>query len=109
MYKNRRNVIKEIVKGFLETIACCVILGAIMLVILHLGTSQDDYYYTSDGNGSYIELVDRPCVVTEINGDYITVETVNDGELYTFYGTGYKIGTEIICTFTMTDELIKTK
>lgn len=92
--------------------------GVLFFLILAVGTSvaiqsyanKDQYYYVDNGSGTgYVQLVDRPCIITEIEGDLVTVETLNGGELYAFYGDDYEVGSEIICTFTMANEIIEAK
>ena len=107
-YTNRRKAKrKEFLKDLVAMVLFVIIMGGVTVGLLKHNTSKDEYYYTSNGKGSYVQLVDRPCIVTEVDGVRVTVETINGGELYDFYGDGYKVGAEIICTFTMTDELIK--
>lgn len=45
-----------------------------------------------------IITADVECIIREVVGDTITVE--HNGNLYNFYGYGYKAGQKVICTFT---------
>ena len=106
-YRRRQREIKR-----RKALSCCAITVGIISVIMLLGSKPADYTYAvaSENNPGYAYeyVTDRVCTVTEINGNIITVET-RDGNLYEFYGNGYKVGTEIICTFNSADELINTK
>lgn len=57
----------------------------------------------ADGN-HFIYVTERVCTVTEIKNNLITVEC--KGNLYSFYGNGYKVGTEIVCLFTDNWEIV---
>lgn len=104
-FVNRRKQRRDKIKNALATTLCVVTMMAATIGALNYTAQQDYYYYVDNGHGGYEQLVDRSCEVVEINGDEITVVT-NSGELYAFYGDGYKVGTTIICTFTMADEII---
>lgn len=105
-YVNRRKQKRE---EFMQEL-CSVFLCTIMVVLsvvcfLRYTANKDHYYYVDNGYGGYEQVVDRPCYVTEIEGDLVTVET-KDGELFAFYGDDYNVGETIICTFDMMDRII---
>lgn len=52
----------------------------------------------------YVYVTERICEVTEISGDIVTVEY--DGQLYAFFGYGYKVGQKIVCQFTDDWEIV---
>lgn len=97
-YINRRKQRRmAIVKDILAMAIFAVAIGIGTIALVNHQSQKDYYYYTAQG-----EMVDKPCEIVAINGDVITVQTVNGGERYDFYGDSVgEIGDTIICTFTV--------
>ena len=99
---------KKIIKELTETVALTIIICAIFTLPL-LASAKQDMTYTiasENCNGVHYEyVIDRVCTVTEIDGELITVETRN-GNIYEFYGDGYKVNDTVICTFNSANEII---
>ena len=107
--RNRENY-EEIRANIIVAAMCLAIIFMLVFAIkLYL---ERDYTYAipcENGNGIHYEYVtDKVCTVTEINDNLITVET-REGNLYEFYGTGYKVNDKIICVFNKSNEIIDTK
>jgi len=100
--------IKERNKGNKGNIMSNIIIAVMFLFIVVLcgagivsaSATESRYAIASESNNGlhYEYVTERTCEVTEINGDLVTVNY--KGELYSFYGDGYEVGTEIICKFT---------
>lgn len=108
---NKTKKLKAKLKEILIDILGGTIIAGILLLILLLGLSEEtEYTYAvvSDNEGiHYTNVTEKVCTVTEINGNLVTVDY--KGNLYTFYGTGYIVGTEIVCTFNNANEIIDAK
>lgn len=86
----------------------CIIWLGVTLAIVGTQKPEDHYYYIEDC-GEWTEVVDRPCIVTEVCDGTVVVETRTDGELYEFYGDGFRVNERIMCTFTLDGELISAR
>lgn len=78
--------------------ALCVL--AIVLIIFVKAFTTERRYAVPYDNGAYhyTYVTERICTVTETTNNLITVDY--KGNLYSFYGNGYKAGEKIVCQFT---------
>jgi hypothetical protein len=98
-----RNFLAKICKG-VALIVSAVAVSAVCIVAS--GKTEPRYAIPSEqANGfHYVYITERICTVTEITGDYVTVEY--NGNLYDFFGYGYSIGETITCQFTDGMEIV---
>ena len=89
-------------------IMICIVWVVSIITAVAVYEPEDHYYYIEDC-GEWTEVVDRPCVVTEVCDGTVVVETRTDGELYEFYGDGFRVNERIMCTFTLDGELISAR
>ena len=87
-------------------IIICIIWVVSIITVIAVYEPEDHWYYMQDECGSWVEVVDRPCIVTEVCDGIIVVETRTTGEVFEFYGDGFRVNERIWCTFTVKGELI---
>lgn len=93
----RKAKIRKMVKRFLIT--GIAISGTIAALLFMAAQSEPRYAIASErGEMHYEYVTERKCDVVDVSG---TVVTVNyKGNLYSFFGDGYRVGDELICKFT---------
>ena len=78
--------------------------GTIAALLFMAAQSEPRYAIASErGEMHYEYVTERKCEVINVS-NVITVEY--KGNLYSFYGNGYKIGDEVICKFTDNMEIV---
>ena len=93
----RKAKIRKMVKRFVIT--GIAISGTIAALLFMAAQSEPRYAIASEhGEMHYEYVTERKCDVVDVSG---TVVTVNyKGNLYSFFGDGYRVGDELICKFT---------
>ena len=93
----RKAKIRKMVKRFVIT--GIAISGTIAALLFMAAQSEPRYAIASENGEMHYEYVtERKCDVVDVSG---TVVTVNyKGNLYSFFGDGYRVGDELICKFT---------
>ena len=89
--------IRKMVKRFLIT--GIAISGTIAALLFMAAQSEPRYAIASErGEMHYEYVTERKCEVTNVSGKKVTV--AYKGNLYSFFGDGYRVGDELICKFT---------
>lgn len=93
----RKAKIRKMVKRFLIT--GIAISGTVTTLLFMAAQSEPRYAIASEHGAMHYEYVtERKCDVVDVSG---TVVTVNyKGNLYSFFGDGYRVGDKLICKFT---------
>lgn len=102
----RKAKIRKMVKRFLIT--GIAISGTIAALLFMAAQSEPRYAIASErGEIHYEYVTERKCEVTNVSGKKVTV--AYKGNLYAFYGEGYKVGDKLICKFTDSMEIVDTE
>ena len=93
----RKAKIRKMVKRFVIT--GIAISGTIAALLFMAAQSEPRYAIASErGEMHYEYVTERKCEVTNVSGKKVTV--AYKGNLYSFFGDGYRVGDELICKFT---------
>lgn len=93
----RKAKIRKMVKRFLIT--GIAISGTIAALLFMAAQSEPRYAIASEqGKIHYQYVTERKCNVVDVSSQKVTV--AYKGNLYAFYGEGYKAGDKLICKFT---------
>lgn len=93
----RKMKIHRMVRRFI--FAGIAISGTIATLLFMASHSEPRYAIASErGEIHYEYVTERKCDVVDVFGQKVTVSY--KGNLYAFYGDGYRVGDELICKFT---------
>lgn len=91
--------------------AISTIFGILAIAGLLLGSAHklatEEFRYAIPTETSYQYVTEKLCEVTEISGNFVTVE--HNGNAYSFYGTDFEVGQNVVCQFTDNMEIVGTR